>query len=209
MESPPFYDISKSLHIVFMVSWFAGLFYMARLFIYHVEAQDLDEPEKSILTKQYSLMEKRLWWIISTPAMALTLIFGFIMLILNPELLKQPWMYYKLGFVAMLCVYHFFCQKMYLDMGKNQFYWSSSALRIWNEVATLLLIIIVFIVVLKSTLNWVYASLAFIAVGLLLMLGINLYKSVLENKKKQEKLARKEEREQEKEEEKQEEEKEV
>lgn len=190
--SPSFYDISKSLHIVFMVSWFAGLFYVVRLFIYHVEAQDLEEPEKSILTKQFTLMEKRLWWIITTPAMVLTVVFGAIMLYLNPDLLKQPWMYYKLGFVVLLLVYHFFCQKLYLDMRKGQFHWSSGALRIWNEVATLLLIVIVFIVVLKSTLNWIYASLSFVAIALLLMLGIKLYKGILESKKKDEKEIEKE-----------------
>ena len=70
------YDFIKALHLIFMVSWFAGLFYMVRLFIYFREASDKTEPEKEILQKQFILMMQRLWWIITTPAMVLTVVFG-------------------------------------------------------------------------------------------------------------------------------------
>jgi putative membrane protein len=170
--------IIKSLHIIFMVSWFAGLFYMVRLFIYHVEANGKEDPEKSILTKQFLIMERRLWWIISTPAMVLTVIFGILMLVAIPGYLSQLYMHLKLGFVLLLLVYHFICQKIYFDLKTDRFFWGSGALRVWNEVATLLLVIIVFIVVLKDSLNWVYATIGFFAVARLLMLAIKMYQAI-------------------------------
>ena len=170
--------IIKSLHIIFMVSWFAGLFYMVRLFIYHVEANGKEDPEKAILTKQFLIMERRLWWIISTPAMMLTVIFGVLMLVAIPSYLTQLYIHLKLGFVLLLLVYHFICQKIYFDLKTDRFFWGSGALRVWNEVATLLLVIIVFIVVLKDSLNWVYATIGFFAVALLLMLAIKMYQAI-------------------------------
>ena len=171
-------EIFKALHIIFMVSWFAGLFYMVRLFIYHVEALDKPEPDKRILTEQFRIMERRLWWIISTPAMLMTVSTGIIMLIVKPELLANYYILIKLGFVGLLIVYHFLSQKIYFDLKYNRFFWGSGALRVWNEVATLLLIIIVFIIVLRDSLNWIYASLGFFAVALLLMLAIKMYNAV-------------------------------
>ena len=100
------FNISKALHIIFMVSWFAGLFYMVRLFIYFVEAGSKEENESKILRKQYLIMQKRLWYIISWPAMILTLIFGSIMLIINPDLLIVGYMHIKLTFVFLLVAYH-------------------------------------------------------------------------------------------------------
>ena len=97
-------EIFKALHIIFMVSWFAGLFYMVRLFIYHVEALDKPEPDKRILTEQFRIMERRLWWIISTPAMLMTVSTGIIMLIVKPELLANYYILIKLGFVENIIV---------------------------------------------------------------------------------------------------------
>jgi putative membrane protein len=170
--------IIKALHIIFMVSWFAGLFYIVRLFIYHVEANGKEDPEKSILTKQFSIMERRLWWIIATPAMVLTVIFGVLMLVANSSLLSLFYIHLKLGFVVLLLVYHFICQKIYFDLRANRFFLGSGALRVWNEVATLMLVIIVFIIVLKDSLNWVYATIGFFAVALLLMLAIKMYQAI-------------------------------
>lgn len=176
--------IYKSLHLIFMVSWFAGLFYMVRLFIYHVEANEKSEPEKSILIKQFGIMEKRLWWIITTPAMVLTVVFGSLMLIANPFFLNEAYMWYKLGFVGLLLVYHFYCQKMYYDFKSQRNIWSSGALRMWNEVATLLLVIIIFIIIMKSSLNWIYASLGFVIVAVLLTLAIRMYKMIRNKEEK-------------------------
>jgi putative membrane protein len=170
-------DILKSLHIIFMVSWFAGLFYIVRLFIYHKEAQEKEEVERSILTDQFVIMEKKLWWIITTPAMILTVIFGVWILTLNWGYYKQAtWMHLKLLFVLFLLVYHFICQKIMFNFQRNHFNWSSMKLRLWNEVATLFLVSIVFLVVLKDSFNWVKGTLGFFGVAILLMIGIQWYK---------------------------------
>lgn len=167
----------KALHIIFVVSWFAGLFYIVRLFIYHVEAQGRDGEAKKILSDQFEIMEKRLWWIITTPAMILTIIFGTWMLILNWGYYAQAgWMHIKLVFVVMLLFYHFVCQKIIRDMKRGQFNWKSNSLRIWNEVATLGLVAIVFLVTLKNQLNWIWGTVGFFTVAIGLMVLIKLYK---------------------------------
>src|SRR5690554_2960006 len=83
----------KALHIIFVVCWFAGLFYIVRLFVYYAEAQQKTALEKEILSKQYQIMTHRLWFIITYPAAVLATIFGVWMLIENPALLKMPWMH--------------------------------------------------------------------------------------------------------------------
>jgi putative membrane protein len=170
-------DILKSLHIIFMVSWFAGLFYIVRLFIYHVEAQEKEDQVRTILSGQFEIMEKKLWWIITTPAMVLTVVFGVWMLVLNWDYYKQaPWMHIKLTFVFFLLIYHFICQKIMFQFHQNKFNWTSMKLRLWNEVATLFLVSIVFIVVLKDSFNWIKGVLGFFGVAILLMIGIQWYK---------------------------------
>ncbi len=169
-------DVFKSLHIIFVVSWFAGLFYIVRLFIYAQEALDETEPKKSILVEQLTMMQRKLWWIITTPAMVLTVGFGIAMLVANPSYLKMDWMHVKLGFVALLLAYHFYCQKIMFDIAKGVCTWKSTQLRIWNEVATLFLVAIVFIVVMKSAMNWIYGTLGFFGVAIALMIAIQLYK---------------------------------
>lgn len=167
----------KALHIIFVVSWFAGLFYIVRLFIYHTEAQEKEAVTRKILSEQFEVMEKKLWWIITTPAMVLTLIFGIWILLLNPTYyLSAPWMHLKLTFVGMLLIYHFVCQKIMNDLKKGIFNWKSNGLRIWNEVATLALVAIVFLVVMKDSFNWIKGTIGFFAVAIGLMLGIKMYK---------------------------------
>jgi protoporphyrinogen IX oxidase len=174
---PMDFNVVKALHIIFVVSWFAGLFYIVRLFIYHTEAQQREETERRVLSEQFEIMEKKLWWIITTPAMVLTLLFGTWMILLNPEYyLQVGWMHLKLGFVALLLVYHFVCQKIMNDLKKGQFNWKSNGLRIWNEVATLALVAIVFLVVMKDSLNWIKGTVGFFAVAIGLMIGIKIYK---------------------------------
>ena len=168
----------KALHIIFVVSWFAGLFYIVRLFIYHTEAQEKSEIEKNILSKQFIEMEKKLWWIITTPAMILTIVFGTWMIILNPSYLQMPWMHIKLGFVGLLLIYHFVCQKIMADLKNERYKWKSNGLRMWNEVATLALVAIVFLVVLKNELTWWKGTVGFFAVAMGLMLLIKLYKRI-------------------------------
>jgi len=159
-----------------MVSWFAGLFYIVRLFIYYVEADKKESIEKKILQNQYKIMQKRLWYIIAWPAMVLTAIFGIWMLILKPELLDFVYMHIKLSFAGLLLIYHFICHKVFSNLQKGMGSYTSGKLRIWNEVATLFLVAIVFIIELKDSINWIYGVVGFFSVAILLMLGIKLYK---------------------------------
>ncbi len=170
------YNTVKALHIIFVVSWFAGLFYIIRLFIYHVEAQDKEESVKKILSDQFEIMESRLWWIITTPAMILTIIFGTWMLFLNPHLLEKDWMFVKFGFITLLLFYHFVSQAIMQDMKKGIFKWKSNSLRLWNELATLCLVAIVFIVILKDSMNWIKGTIGFFVVAFGLMILIKIYK---------------------------------
>lgn len=167
----------KALHIIFVVSWFAGLFYIVRLFIYHTEAQEKEENEKRILSKQFEIMESRLWWIITTPAMILTVIFGIWMMTFNWDYyVNTPWMQFKLGFVGVLLIYHFVCQKILFDLKKGLFKWKSNGLRLWNELATLCLVAIIFLVELQNGLDWVKGTVGFFAVAIGLMILIKIYK---------------------------------
>lgn len=171
------FDTVKALHIIFVVSWFAGLFYIVRLFIYHTEAQERIESEKKVLSDQFEIMEKKLWWIITTPAMVLTIVFGTWMLLLNWDYYgTQGWMHIKLGFVALLLVYHFVCQNIMLKLKSGVFKWTSNSLRLWNELATLCLVAIVFLVVMKNQLTWLKGTIGFFAVAIGLMILIKIYK---------------------------------
>jgi putative membrane protein len=164
-----------------MVSWFAGLFYIVRLFIYHTEAQEKAELERNILSKQFTIMESKLWWIISTPAMVLTVVFGTWMLVQNPYLLKMPWMHVKLSFVLVLLGYHFICQYKMAQIQKGVFTWNSQKLRMWNELATICLVAIVFLVEVQGRLSWWKATLGFFGVAIGLMIVIKLYKRFRKN----------------------------
>lgn len=166
----------KALHIIFVITWFAGLFYIVRLFIYHTEALGKNEPEKTILSEQLALMSKRLWLIISWPSAILTLILGTLLLVTQPSWLKMPFMHIKLGFVAMLFVYHFACHKIYRQLQSGIAKYSSTQLRVFNEVATLILFAVVFLIVLKSQLSWIWGTVGLISFAMILMIAIKLYK---------------------------------
>ncbi len=177
------FDYIKSLHIIFVVTWFAGLFYMVRLFIYHSEAEKKEEPAKEILQTQYKLMEKRLWYIITWPSAILASIFAFWMLYQKPWYLKEAWMHVKLAFVLALYFYHGACHAIFNQLQKNEIKYSSFKLRIWNEVATIILFAIVFLVVLKNAINWIWGVIGIVLVSVLLMLSIKLYKKIRDKKK--------------------------
>jgi len=166
----------KALHIIFVITWFAGLFYIVRLFIYHTEAEQKDEPEKSILQIQYQLMTKRLWLIITWPSAILASIFAFWMLFQNPSYLYMDWMLVKLSFVTLLYLYHFACHKIYSQLQQNIVKYTSKQLRLWNEVATIILFSIVFLVVLKNAIHWIYGVVGILLFSIVLMLGVKLYK---------------------------------
>ena len=166
----------KAVHIIFVVSWMAGLFYVVRLFIYHTEAKERPEAEQKILFPQFEMMERKLFNIITTPAMLLTLIAGIWMVFLVPGWLNQSWLQVKLGFVLGLIVYHFICQGMMQKMRKGIFKFTSTQLRIWNEVATILLFAIVFLAVLKNGVDWVYGVIGLLVFSLIIMSAVKIYK---------------------------------
>ena len=172
----------KALHIIFVVTWFAGLFYIVRLFIYHVEAEKKLEPAKEILQTQYKLMSKRLWYIITWPSAILASFFAIWMLYKNPHYLSEPWMHVKLAFVFALYFYHYSCQRIYSLLQKDIIKYSALKLRIWNEIATIILFAVVFLVTLKSAINWIWGVVGIILFGVIMMLGIRLYKKIREKK---------------------------
>jgi putative membrane protein len=168
----------KALHVIFVITWFSGLFYIVRLFIYHAEAEKKTSPEKEILQKQYKLMSKRLWYIITWPSAILASVFAFWLLYENPAYLKMPWMHVKLTFVLALYIYQGICHKIFIQLQNDIVNYSSFKLRIWNEVATIILFSIVFLVVLKNSINWIWGVVGIVLFSFLLMFGIRLYKRI-------------------------------
>jgi len=144
------YSWLKAFHIIGIVVWFAGLFYLVRLFIYHVEADEQPEPAKSILKSQYEIMERRLYDIITTPGMILTVAMAIGLLYIQPDWLKQGWMHIKLGFVLALIGYHHYCKRLMKQLAKGECRWGSKQLRALNEAPTVFLLVIVLLVVFKN-----------------------------------------------------------
>jgi protoporphyrinogen IX oxidase len=170
------YAYIKALHIIFIVTWFSGMFYIVRLFIYNTEAQEKPEPEKTILYNQFSIMIKRLWLGITWPSAILTLIFGpwmWYLLGVTPD-----WLMVKLCFVIGLYAYFFSIHAIYKQQAKGIFKYSSQKLRIWNEIATIFLVAIVMLVVVKQSLSWLWGLTGLFLFVILLMSAIRVYKLV-------------------------------
>ncbi len=168
----------KALHIIFIVTWFSGMFYIVRLFIYNTEAAEKPDPAKTILHDQYRVMIKRLWLGITWPSALLTLIFGLWMLDMFGSL--PTWLIIKLCFVLGLFLYHFSLQRIYAQQMKGIFRWSSRQLRIWNEVATVFLVAIVMLVSVKQNMSWAWGLLGLIAFVIVLMSAIKVYRRLRE-----------------------------
>ena len=171
------YLIAKCIHIIFVVSYFAGLFYMVRLFIYHTEALEKEEPERSILHKQFSFMEERLWNIITVPALILMVLSGIYMFYaMQWVYFTQGWMHVKLLFSVFLFVYHYYSWHIMKRLQAGQTTLTSVQLRMLNEVATIILFVVVFAVVLRGyfVAYWYASLLAFVAMGVLIMLVVKL-----------------------------------
>jgi putative membrane protein len=171
------YNYVKALHIIFVVTWFAGLFYIVRLFVYYAEAFNSTESEKSILLKQYQLMQRRLWYGITWPSAVLTLFLGVWMYsFYYPSL--PDWLFSKIILVIVLYLYHFSCQYIFNKQQNNICPYSSIAMRVWNEVATVLLVGIVFLVTLKNTLSMLYGLIGLVIFTAVLMIAIFIYKKI-------------------------------
>ena len=170
------YNYIKALHIIFIVTWFSGMFYIVRLFIYNTEAGEKEGLEKEILQKQFGIMIKRLWLGITWPSAILTIIFGgWVMSMYNTI---PQWLWIKLGFVAGLYAYHFTIQKIYSDEMKGIFKYTSNQLRLWNEVATIFLIAIVMIVTVKDNMSWLWGIIGLALFTAALMSAIKIYKII-------------------------------
>ncbi|MFT3908505.1 MAG: CopD family protein [Ferruginibacter sp.] len=168
------YFYIKAVHIIFIVTWFAGMFYIPRLFIYNTEAQEKAEPERTILQKQFAIMIKRLWFGITWPSAILTLIFGSWMAYLYGSV--PEWLWIKLGFVVGLYTYHFTLHKIYKEEAKGIFRFTSQQLRIWNEVATIFLVAIVMLASVKQSISIVWGVLGLLLFIVVLMSAIKIYK---------------------------------
>ena len=174
----PYYNYIKALHLIFVITWFAGLFYIPRLFIYHIEANQKGSPEREILVAQMKLMAKRLWYIITWPSAVLATFFALLLLYIIPSWLLQDWMHIKLFFVALLFFYHYKTHRIFKAFQQDEIEYSSLFMRIWNEGATILLFSIVFLVILKSSFHWIFGVLALVGLAVMLMFGIKLYQKV-------------------------------
>lgn len=172
------YYYIKSLHLIFVITWFAGLFYIVRLFVYQIEAAAKPEPERSILGKQLKLMARRLWQIITWPSMLLAIGFAVWLLALRPFYMSDSWMQVKLALVIVLIFYHIKCHLIFKDLQHDRIKYSSNFMRLFNEGATLLLFAIVFLVILKNAVDWIWGTLGIVVFALMLTLAFKMYKRV-------------------------------
>jgi|TARA_X000000950_G_scaffold48493_2_gene56403 putative membrane protein len=170
------YNYIKALHLIFVITYFAGLFYIPRLMVYQVEAALRPKNEADILLPQLQLMMRRLWVIITVPSGILATLFAVWLLVLMPIWLAQPWMWVKLVFVGLLVLYHAKTYKMYKEFLRGEHRHSATFFRFWNEGATLILFAVVFLAILKNSVHWIFGLVGLIGLAGLLMLGIRLYK---------------------------------
>ena len=178
------YLIIKALHIIFMVSYFAGIFYLVRIFVYYKDTDAFESPKKEILREQYVFMARRLWNIITVPAFVLMTIFGTILILMNPPLLQMSWFQLKIAFLIGLFIYHYWSWKKVLEiknLQNGELKTANLKLRQANEIATFLLFLVVFTVILKSLTieNWWQLITGFFVIVFVIMMTVKLV-----NKKK-------------------------
>lgn len=165
----------KAFHLVGIVVWFSGLFYLVRLFIYHVEANEQPEPARTILKNQYQIMEKRLYSIITTPGMLVTIAMAIGLLTTEPDVLKQGWLHIKLLFVVVLLGYHHYCRRLMKQLAADECAWGSQQLRALNEAPTVLLVAIVLLAVFKNNLPTDITAWGILAMIIAMAATIQLY----------------------------------
>ncbi len=173
-----YYDYIKALHLIFVITWFAGLFYIPRLFVYQIEAFHKPSPDKEILGKQLKLMTKRLWFIITWPSGILAILFAALLIIIKPFFLEEGWMQIKLGFVGLLILYHLKSHQIFKQLQVDHVKYTSNFMRLWNEGSTIILFSVIFLVMLRHNINWIFGVIGIIGLAVLLMLGIRFYKKV-------------------------------
>jgi putative membrane protein len=176
----------KAFHLIGIVVWFAGLFYLVRLFIYHVEANQEPEPARTILKNQYQIMEKRLYHIITTPGMLVTVAMAIGLVSTEPEVLKQGWLHIKLLFVGLLLGYHHYCARLMKQLAADECRWSSQHLRALNEAPTIMLLVIVLLAVFKNNLPTDIT--AWVILGTITFMAVSIQLYAKKRRKDQEKL---------------------
>ena len=169
------YFTIKALHLIGVVSWFAGLFYLPRILIYSVEASQRPEPARGILLEQLTLMGRRLWFGITWPAMVVTCVFGLWVAALYDEW-ARPWVTVKLCLVLALVGYHFVCGSIRKEMAAGVFRWTSHRLRLFNEVPTVILISTVLVACLKTGVFQWPVAVGLVLTGLALTGGVYAYR---------------------------------
>ena len=165
----------KAFHLIGVVVWFAGLFYLVRLFVYHAEAVEKPEPAQSILKNQYELMEKRLYNIITTPGMVVTVAMAIGLITTEPEVLKSGWLHIKLAMVGLLLIYHFYCGRIMKKLANNESKWTGQQFRALNEAPTILLVVIVLLAVFKNNLPLDLTTWLIVALVITMAASIQLY----------------------------------
>ena len=182
------YTIIKALHIIFMVSYFAGIFYLVRIFVYYKDTDAFSDEKKTILREQYTFMARRLWNIITVPAGVIMAICGLVMIFLNSGLMKMPWFHLKLTFLIGLAIYHYWCWKKVkklVELNGNTLETANLKLRQANEVATFILFLVVITVILKYQVieYWWQLILGFFVLVFLIMMTVKLVNKKGKSKK--------------------------
>ncbi|MFT5883911.1 MAG: putative membrane protein [Arcticibacterium sp.] len=176
-----YYLYFKAFHIIGFVSWFAGMFYLVRIFVYHTEANEKPEHIKEDWKTQFTKMAWRVYKIICNPAMIVTWTFGLLMLITNPEILSQNWIKVKLVLLLLLTFYQLYCKRIIKKQEAGIETFTSFQFRLLNELPTLFLISIVLLAVVKDVLNFVYLFSGVLAFGFILYLSAKAYKKFRKN----------------------------
>jgi len=176
----------KAFHLIGIVVWFAGLFYLVRLFVYHAEATQQPEPAQTILKNQYTLMEKRLYGIITTPGMAVAIAMALGLIYTEPEILKSGWLHLKLTLVALLLIYHFYCGRLIKQLEQGQCAWTGQQFRALNEAPTILLVVIVLLAVFKN--NLPLDATTWLVVSLIVTMAVSIQLYAKKRRQAQEKL---------------------
>ena len=177
----------KAFHLIGVVVWFAGLFYLVRLFVYHAEAEQEPEPARTILKKQYELMEKRLYSIITTPGMIVTVAMAIGLISTEPEIMKSSWLHIKLAFVLLLIGYHHYCKRIMKKLAAGECQWTGQQFRVLNEAPTLLLVTIVLLAVFKNNLPLDLTT--WLIVGLVVLMAVSIQLYAKKRRQDREKLA--------------------
>jgi putative membrane protein len=172
------YLYAKIFHLVGMVSWMAGLFYLPRLFVYHAEAQEGSDSTRDVLTAQYTIMQQRLLGIITTPAMVATWLGGLTMIGHNSALLSQRWMLVKLVLLVVLSGYHGWMSGVVKRLARGERVMTSARFRVMNEIPTVVLVLICTYAVLRDSVGLLAGVGVSVVVTVLLGVGIQVYAGV-------------------------------